>query len=115
MDDLSNSTNRDIKLTRNLEGARVAIRNVDIGLKQMSTETERTRNAQERMNNILGSGSKDTDSLTRNIKSLVGNYTGLQTALITLFLYKKSKVNYSRVLLCNKIIVWLYIFVVIWN
>ncbi|WP_266353283.1 hypothetical protein [Gottschalkia acidurici] len=37
----------------------------------MESETERARNAQERMNNTLRNGNKDTDSFTRKIKGLV--------------------------------------------
>ena len=70
MDDLSNSANRDINLTRNLDGARSAVRNAEASFRQMSEEIDRATRSQNNFNDSMNRGNNSINSLIGKAKAL---------------------------------------------
>lgn len=79
MDDLSNSANTDLNITRNLDSARTAIRNAEAGFRTMSEEVDSATNSQNNFNNSVNNGGNMISSMTSRVKGLVGAYIGIQT------------------------------------
>lgn len=79
MDNLSNSANRDIKITNSLNAAREAIHRADAGLQELANEQNRAANNQERLNNSFNRGASASDGLLHRVRGLVGAYLGFQT------------------------------------
>lgn len=80
MDQMNNATNRDLKLTNNLNAARNSIRQAEAGLNQLGEEQNRVANSQNKLNESFKNGSAATDGLLGKVKGLIGAYFGIQAA-----------------------------------
>ncbi|EDS78004.1 putative phage membrane protein [Clostridium botulinum C str. Eklund] len=78
MDNMSNSANRDIRLSNNLNAARASVNRANAELQALSSTQDRTTNRQERLNNSFNRGARASDGLASKIKGLVGAYLGFQ-------------------------------------
>ncbi|WMJ79531.1 hypothetical protein RBU49_11585 [Clostridium sp. MB40-C1] len=78
LDDMSNSANRDIRITNTLNTARGAIQRAGAGLQELAREQDRARNTQDNLNNSFNRGISSSEGLTNKIKGLVGAYLGFQ-------------------------------------
>lgn len=78
MDNLSNSANRDIKVTNSLNAAKAAAQRASAGLQELANEQNRTANNQERLNNSLIKGTSASDTLLAKIKGIAAAYLGIE-------------------------------------
>lgn|GEM_PF-5422475 len=76
---MSNSANRDMRLTNTLNTARESISRASVGLQELVASQDRARNSQENLNNSFNRSPSSTDSLTGKVKEFVGAYLGFQT------------------------------------
>lgn len=80
MDSLSNSANRDIKITNSLNAAKSAISRANSGLNELASSQNNAANEQNKLNNTFNRGKSESDGLLSKIKSLAATYLGLRVA-----------------------------------
>lgn len=80
MDSMSNSANRDIRLTNSLNAAKGAIQRANSGLQELANSQDNASNRQEQLNNSFNRGTSSADGLVGKVKGLVKAYLGIQAA-----------------------------------
>ncbi|MEW8955613.1 hypothetical protein [Clostridium sp.] len=78
MDKLSNSANKDIKITNTLNSTNAAIQKTNTGLSQLASSQNKATKTQNDLNNSFNKGSQSAGGLTGKVKGLVGTYLGFQ-------------------------------------
>lgn len=79
MDTMSNSANRDVRITNSLNAARESIRRAGAGLQELVNEQDRATNSQNRLNQSFNNGANSSNALIGKVKSLIGLYAGVAT------------------------------------
>ncbi len=78
MDQMSNSANKDIKITNTLNAARVAIQKTTIGFQELANAQDKATKEQNELNNSFERGTQSAGGLTGKVKGLLGTYLGFR-------------------------------------